>query len=700
MTTTVEELSKLLAGKFEVSDSLLKEITHKAISIANKKAEQSLKQRFRESGVLGLVKDFFTKNKPKEQDNSSLLNSLKNLFEKNKPEEVDNRKALQPLKNLFEKNKPKEQDLIKDEEKPTRVLIDGITDNGYKDLASKLPEILKGVFDISKLKDSKTKEESNFGNGILSLLPPGLTKLLSGALMSGGGIALLLGGLAALITGLETEGPWKGTLKILSKIGLEGGLSMLKKGASKFIENFKFVTEKVTGLFTKIGDFFKPLIDKISNLFTPFKSKVIDLFGVLKNKIVGIFTPLKDKIINLFAPLKDKIVNIFTGLSDNLLKFVSGIGESIIGFFKGSATEKGLGFVGKVLSGAKGIFGKMFAGIVKVLKPIAKRIPVLGTVIGLGFAYTRFKSGDTVGGIIDVLSAIATLVPFAGTAVSIGLDVLNAFLDYKSGGAGEQAGQKKMGMIGDFFGGIWNWIKDKVTGLFSWFTDLGGKLLSGKWGDAFEQIAGWIPGLDWVLGFLGTDKKSLIKTANVQGAENTDMIGNLMNWMKKSIWDKVTGFADNLVGAVKDWWSGVVNWWNGDAAQGTPPMPQNNAPKTDPNELGLAEGGVVKKPIKSWIGEAGPEVVIPLDKYMSPEGFKISNDLLGTIADNTSTTNETIKNLSQAILQLAGVFDKKQSSSNNIVVNGQNQPQQYPTAAQMAASNVDPIRQIRMQFAT
>ena len=127
-------------------------------------------------------------------------------------------------------------------------------------------------------------------------------------------------------------------------------------------------------------------------------------------------------------------MSVFTGLSDNLLRFVSGIGEHIGDFFKGSATGKGLGMIGRLASGAKGIFGRMLGRVIKILKPIAKKIPILGTVIGLGFAYTRFKSGDTVGGIIDVLSAVASLMPFAGTAISIGLDVLNAFLDYISSG--------------------------------------------------------------------------------------------------------------------------------------------------------------------------------------------------------------------------------------------------------------------------
>lgn len=700
---TVNQLTKILVDSFRgVSESMAKEISQKAITVANKKTELTLNEAakkgsfvnpfnkflektqktFKEGGMFGLTKEF--------------LSSLKSIKEENKLQ-----KSILPqaLKNIIPTpEKPKTLDLIKDEEKPQKVLIDGITEIGYRDLIEKMPNILKNALPEAVSGNENKRNKDIGGNGLLSLLPSGLISLLKGALMGGGGIALLLGGLAALITGLETEGPWKGTLKILSKLGLSGGLNLVQKGIVKFLEGFKSITTKISDLFVKVKDFFKPLTDKIVNFFKPFKDTILNLFNSSKDKLSGIFSSLKDKVVSLFKPLTERVGVIFSNLSDNILKFVSGIGDSITNFFKGGVIEKGLGITGKLISGGKGIFAGMFAKIVKFIKPIAKRIPVLGTVIGLGFAYSRFKSGDTIGGIIDVLSAIATLVPFAGTAVSIGLDVLNAFLDYKMGGANAEAGVKKTQMVGDFFGGIWKWIKEKISNIFSWFTDLGSKLISGKWGEAFEQIAGWIPGLDWVLGFLGTDKESLIKAANIQGENNVDMIGNLMKWMKESIWEKVTGFANNLIGSVKDWWGGVVDWWKGDNS--TPPMPESKEDIKNKmeNELGLAEGGIVKKPIKSWIGEAGPEAVIPLDQYMSPAEFKISNELLQSIASNTSNTNDTIKNLSQAILKLAVVFDKKQTGANNVVITGQNQPQ-YPTAAQIASSNIDPIRQIRMQFA-
>jgi hypothetical protein len=803
-TTTVDELAKLLAGKFDISDSLLKELTNKAVGIANKKAEKTIKERFKEGGVFGLAKDFFTKNKPKEQDNKGILGSLKDLFEKNKPKEQDNKGILGSLKDLFEKNKPKEQDLIKEEQKPQKVLIDGITDTGYRDLAEKMPDILKGVFDKTKTKEYKEKTTADIGGGgLLSLLPKGITKLLGGALMAGGGIALLLGGVAALITGLNTDGPFKGLLKILSTAGIAGGLKLLEKGALNLIKNLKSFIEAPVKLFQ-----------------TAYKG----LRGI----------------------------------------FGKGISKTITG----------------ALAKTPGLLTKMLGGLTKFITPLLKKLPLIGTVISLGFAYTRFKSGDVVGGIIDVLSGLASLVPGFGIPIAIGLDVLNAFLDAKAGGATGEASQKKAGMIKDFFGGIYDFIAEKLSSAFNWVVEIGKKVLTGNWGEAFIEVAKLVPGMGWVVDLMGGEE-AVATAGNVMGGQALDFykgiknyvfekINSAMGWigeigkkiydgkwgevftditkivpglywvvnlmggeeavatagnvmggqavdLMSSIKDKIMGvfepifgkwieigkkigtdpgaavvdiirmipglgwmadllgtdnlsssintavekagsgdifgsiaglftdisqtikqkFLDNALALIPDTILGFpvraliaqklglpippgttikAEGWMAERIAGAagydqkalenikPPETSTSETQTasvteTPKPKEMAIGGVVTKPINAIVGEAGPEAVIPLDKYMSPEGFKISNDLLGTIANNTATTNETIMNLSRAILQLAGVFDKKQTNSNNIIVNGQNQPQQYPSAAQVAASNVDPIRQIRMQFA-
>lgn len=64
-------------------------------------------------------------------------------------------------------------------------------------------------------------------------------------------------------------------------------------------------------------------------------------------------------------------------------------------------------------------------------KQLAKKIPVIGTIMSLFFAFQRFKKGEWGRGVIELLSGIAALVPGVGTGISIVLDILNMFLDKK-----------------------------------------------------------------------------------------------------------------------------------------------------------------------------------------------------------------------------------------------------------------------------
>jgi hypothetical protein len=738
-----------------------------------KKEKYSIKDRFKESGLIGLTRDFFKNfklpflSKEKSSDKGSFLGSIKKILPKKEPTR-----------------------LTKDEQKPSKVLLEGITENGFKDLVDKMPKILKGIFDK---KTEKEKDKKQFSEkGLLGLLGPGLLGLLKGALMVGGGIALLLGGLAALITGLNTDGPFKGLLKILSNVGLTGGLKLLEKGAQVFLKNIK------------------SLINAPVNIMKMAYKGLRGIFG--------------------------------KGISKTI---TTALGKSV------------------------GLLSKIAAGVVKFITPLLRRLPLVGTIISFAFAYSRFKSGDTVGGVIDILSGLVNLLSLTGVgaplaiAISTGLDVLNAFLDYKTGGSGEEAAKKKKGMVGDFFSGMGKWIYEKSKNLpiIGRLIKAGEAFINKDWAKGIVQLSRLVPGTGWVLDFFGTTEEKQEQTTGMQlnvlkgattwikekiwdkvfgfagriwegtkkwwentknwwiektegvgnyfknigsGIKNfagsikdkiqnrvsefaskvkdntkkwwentknwwsevkedvsesylgkqffkltswmkdniwnrvtgfaskikegikgwwnkltdwwssdngkipqdieqgsTSMLGNLASWMKESIWDKVTGFAGKIMDSVKEWWGKIVDWWDGEETS-TPPEPPSNK-ETVPQEadVKMADGGIVTQPTQALVGEAGPEAVIPLDQYMSPEGFKISNDILQTIASNTGNTNDTIRNLSQAILKLADVFNQKSTQSpNNIIVNGQNnQPQQYPSASQVAANNVDPIRAVRAQFA-
>ena len=265
-----------------------------------------------------------------------------------------------------------------------------------------------------------------------------------------GGILMLLGGAGALIMGLLTDGPFKGALKILSKIGISGGIKMLMTAAKGMLGTFsEFVT-------------------------APFK------------------------------------------FADKLL---------------------GKGFMDRIV------------GALKPLAKILKKIPLIGTIISIGFAISRFMDGDTVGGVIDVLSALAgllNLIPggsIIAIPLTIGLDILNAWLDAKTEGAKDK-NAAKLDILGDMAKSIGKWIWDNAL----WLPVIGGFK---RWGMAYDAFKGGnimeglkqfglgilsfagmgpiIMGIETLMGFFGDkeEKKDL--------KPNTSWFGRIKEWVKNKL---------------------------------------------------------------------------------------------------------------------------------------------------------------------
>lgn len=479
--------------------------------------------------------------------------------------------------------------------------------------------------------------------GIMPPAKPDAPKEGSGLGLLGGGIALLLGGLAALVTGLMTDGPFKGLLKILSKIGIQGGLKLLEKGAKNFINTLK-----------------------------NFIDAPIKLLEIVGNGLKGALSSLLPKGI------------------------------------------------GSILKGAANIFTRMLGGLVKFLKPVLAKIPLIGTVISLGFAYTRFKSGDIVGGVIDVLSGIASIFPGVGTAIAIGLDVLNAFLDFKAGGANEKASQKKTGILKEWTLGLGKILYKgiKYIPIIGPYMQAVEDIQAGRWLEASYNLIRAIPGLgilvDVLNWFTGGETEQGIKE-NLSNAGS--MIGDWLEWLKDSIWEKITGFVTGIFDTVKDWWNNLSwdpsTWLLADNRFSGEEEPTNLIKKMVPDSAKIAnqteqietltpmaEGGIVTESTKALVGEAGPEAVLPLDKYFDPQNLSLNNTTLEQIAGNTKDTNSSLQVLSDALFKLVTVLDKKMNQTGTTVINAPGQSSQQNSPASVIANiNADPIRRVRMQFA-
>lgn len=337
------------------------------------------------------------------------------------------------------------------------------------------------------------------------------------------GLLLIVGGIVAFVQGIMTDGPLKGTLKILSKIGIKGGLKLLTTGVMDFVK----------------------IIGKI--IMFPFK--------IIKN-----------------------VVKFFTDGFGKLSKFLMGTtekaGAKVAGKVAGEVGEGGLmKMVGKFL----GKFAKIF-----------KRIPIIGTIISIAFAWSRFKSGDMVGGTIDVLSGLAGLVdivlPGVGTALSIGLDVLNAVLDSKADQGAGKPPRNKMDILKEMVAPIGNWIWENrqwipILGavdrfVLSWEAFSSGDILGGMENFGYAML-NLMPGgmgdkvAEGISAFMGLfetkpEADGTIKPSKGLISEMVDSISKAMvglwDWLKNYVTEAVKayltgglwGAAEKVGGDIKD----------------------------------------------------------------------------------------------------------------------------------------------------
>ena len=275
-------------------------------------------------------------------------------------------------------------------EKEETVQIGGFTKDALEELSKALP-----LENITKI----TQENK---------LPPNWLKDLALA-----GTAVIAGLMGYGITGLFDTGPLKGVKKIALRLG-----AALVKPITKLIQRIfpnylKNIVTNVTGAVKRLVG--APAVKTASRLIT----SALKVQKASTERIV--------KTITHFVPtfLKEVRRIAFTSI------------KGMLGAVKSATTKT----FGKIAS--KNILKAPALAIGKFLAKRAKNLPLIGPIIGIGFAISRIKKGDYIGGLIDIVSGFAAMVPGLGTAVSIGLDVLNAWLDVKAGGAtGEQQGAK------------------------------------------------------------------------------------------------------------------------------------------------------------------------------------------------------------------------------------------------------------------
>jgi hypothetical protein len=185
----------------------------------------------------------------------------------------------------------------------------------------------------------------------------GVSKLLGGAL-------LVLGGLAALVQGLMTDGPLKGLLKILAKGGIIGGIKLFASTAAKSLKGF--------------GKQFAKIMPK--NLFKNVITAAKGFLGSIGKFLLKPFAKIAGK--GGGKALFGTIGKLFMKFLKPVLKRIPGIGSLISWGFAISRFKS----------------GDLVGGLIDVASGIATLFPGIGTGIGIGLdvlnAFLDTKKGN------------------------------------------------------------------------------------------------------------------------------------------------------------------------------------------------------------------------------------------------------------------------------------------------------------------
>ena len=383
---------------------------------------------------------------------------------------------------------------------------------------------------------------------------------------------------------------------------ISGFVSVFVKGWNTYIQP---VIKKIgQGFADTIGKHISPLIQKILDMVASFQemSQVINAYlapviSFIIEQLTKVLAPTLEYIGEVFRVLFNTVADIFGGIAD----FVKGVFDIITGILTGDMS--------KIFDG----FTETGDAIMSVLSAILSGLLDL-TVAALKFIW------DTVvaifQGIWDGIVAIFTPVGewFAGVFQAAWDGIVAIFTD-----------------LGTWFGERWTEVTTALSNIGTWFTDMFQKAWNGLTG-IFANIGTWF-GERWndvtnALANVATWFGSIFKTAfeAVKNAFSTigsffsgvwttvknifvnagQMVGSAVGGAFKSAVNAVLGTIENVVNGFVGMINGVIGMINKIPGVSLGSIGYVSLPR-------LARGGIVDSPTVAMIGEAGKEVVMPLE---------------------------------------------------------------------------------------
>jgi phage-related protein len=374
--------------------------------------------------------------------------------------------------------------------------------------------------------------------------------------------------------------------------------------------------ELVTSLLPTVKEIFMaliPIIQLIIDAAKPFLQVFMDLLSAILPPIMDLIKGLVPIIQQIFEALKpafdalaqlaQQLVPIIAQVLQSIIPVILKIVEALTPIFD-IISELAQAFMPIILD----VFNAIAPAIMAIMEALMPIIDVVMMIIKPILDILKpvlVVIGEILGFIIQAFAKIfewvGKVAGFLADGILIAVDAISTAFSWMY--------DNVLAPIGDFFGMIYDFILGQIM---SAVDDLG---------SAFSFIGD-------ILSSVGDSITSVFVTA--------------INWVIEAINWFIDGINSALTITVPDWMGGG-SW--------SPDLPKLEL-------IALAEGGIVSSPTTALIGEAGPEAVIPLDRFhdIMAEAFAPVVDLLKTMVEGNKIQTDTLVaiNEKEATINLDG----------------------------------------------
>lgn len=361
---------------------------------------------------------------------------------------------------------------------------------------------------------------------------------------------------------------------------ISGIIGLFVRGWNNHIQP---VIEKLgKGFSDTIGKHISPFIQKILEMVASFQemSQVITAYvapviGFIAEELTRVLAPTLEYIGEVFRILFNTVADIFGGIAD----FVKGVYDIITGILTSDMSKIFDGFTetgDAIMNILSALLAALLDLTVAVLKVIWDTIVAIFQGIWDGIVAIFTPLGEWFAERwIDITVALANVAIWIGNMFQKAWDALTSIFS----------------SIGTWFGERWNDVTTALANVATWF----GNIFSSAYEavtNAFSSIGSFFSGV-W----------ETVKNIFVNAGQ---MVGSAVGGAFKSAVNAVLGTIENVVNGFIGMINGVIGLINKIPGVSLGSVGYVSLPR-------LARGGIVDSPTVAMIGEAGKEVVMPLE---------------------------------------------------------------------------------------